>query len=120
MTRVSTLCELIERNEHFFGDEPSLVFGDRTWTFAERARRGRSLAGALYAMGMRHQDRVAVLAMNCLELLDVYAAGNLAGFIVCPVNYRLAEPEVAYILNRVSPKVVVFEAQYAAMIASCR
>ena len=33
--------------------------------------------------------------MNCPEYLDVYGVCEVASFIINPVNYRLAPPEMA-------------------------
>ena len=96
---------LVERNERFHGDTLHLISGDERITFRTFAQRARKLSSALYEFGLRHQDRVSILAMNCREYLEVDGAGELAGYIVSPVNFRLAAPEVQYILNTAAPKV---------------
>ena len=58
--------------------------------------------------------------MNCPEYLDVYGAGEVAGYIIAPVNFRLAPPEIRYILTSAAPKVLVFEQQYSAVIEQLR
>ncbi len=79
-------------------------------THGEFAGRSFQLARALQRLGVRVGDRVAILAQNCPEYLEVYAAGELGGWTTVTINYRLAEPEVAYILADSRPKVVVCEA----------
>lgn len=66
----------------------------RLWN--ERACR---LANALLGLGLRKGDRVAVLAYNCLEWLEIYAAVAKAGLVVVPVNFRLVGPEIRYIVS---------------------
>jgi acyl-CoA synthetase (AMP-forming)/AMP-acid ligase II len=95
-------------------------FEDRRVTFAEHANRTRKLASALHGAGMRHQDRVAMLAMNCSEYNEFYGVAELSGFIAAAINYRLAPPEFAYIVNDCTPKVLIFESQYASLVDGLR
>src|SRR5438270_11720832 len=69
---------------------------------------------------MRRQDRVAMLAMNCLEFYETYAAAEVASFICAPINYRLAAAEVAFMMRDCGAKVLIFEAQYAQMVERLR
>ena len=120
MAILQSMRALVERNERLHGDEWHLIFGQQRQTFREFAGRARRLADGLYQLGARHQDRVAILAMNCPEYLDVYGAGEVAGYIVAPVNFRLAAPEILYILTSAAPTVLVFEQQYRAVIEQLR
>ena len=120
MPILGTFRHLVERNERFHPRELCLIFENRRITFAEHAVRARQLGDAIYRLGMRHQDRVAILAMNCPEHLEVSGAAEVSGYILAPVNYRLAPPETTYVVNDCSPTVLVFEAQYVAAIDSIR
>jgi acyl-CoA synthetase (AMP-forming)/AMP-acid ligase II len=115
-----TLRDLVERNARFHGDGLFQVFGERRQTFRQYAERARRLAGALHAGGLRSQDRVAILAMNCPEYLEVYGVGEVAPFIVTPVNFRLAPPEILYVLRDAAPAVLFFEKQYEATVGALR
>src|SRR5260370_13330315 len=50
-------------------------------------------------MGIAKGDRVAVLAYNCVEWLEIYAATAKAGLIAVPVNFRLTAEEIRYIVE---------------------
>lgn len=115
-----TIADTLEANARQFGDEPAYVEGDRQLSHRQVLERARQLSSALYSAGVRHQDRVGILAMNCLEYMEVYSAGWLAGFITATVNYRLAGPEMAWIINNSSPRLLIFEAQYSATIDKLR
>jgi acyl-CoA synthetase (AMP-forming)/AMP-acid ligase II len=115
-----TIGELIERNEKMYPDREALVCGDRRITYGELASRARRLADGLHRLGMRRQDRVAILAMNCPEYMELFAAGDWAGYIVATVNFRLAAPEIEWLVNDSSPRVLVFEAQYAGLVDELR
>ena len=77
----------------------ALICGERSLTFAELNLRARRIANALIALGVQPGDRVAVMAHNSLELLEITSGLSKLGAIAVLLNYRLREHEVAYILN---------------------
>jgi acyl-CoA synthetase (AMP-forming)/AMP-acid ligase II len=117
---LDTLAELWNRNARYNGDRLATVVGDRRIPFRVLFDRATRLGNALAQFGLRKHDRVAMLAMNRHEWFEVYGACHLSAFIVATVNFRLAPPEVAYILRDCSPRVLIFEEQYAPMIESLR
>lgn len=114
------LADVHERNASLFPNAPALVFNDRTTTFGEHWRRINQLADGLYRGGAARQDRIAILAMNTPEYVEVYGACERAGFIVTTVNFRLAAPEILYVLNDSAPQALIFEAQYADLVDGLR
>ena len=72
---------------------------DRSMTFLEWNRRACRLANALLGLGLRKGDRVAVLAHNCVEWAEIYAAVAKAGLIATPINVRLVAPEAAFVVE---------------------
>lgn len=117
---LETLGELVERNGRDHAAKPALIYGGQTFTHAQYRDRAYRLANALYARGLRRRHRVAVLAQNSPAHLEAYAACEVAGFISASVNYRLAVPEIAYILKDSAPSVLIFDAQYAETVAQIR
>jgi non-ribosomal peptide synthetase component F len=75
------------------------VFEGATITYGEMAARSAALAAGLQARGVDRGDVVALLAYNCPELLEALFAANHLGAIAMPINWRLAAPEVRYILE---------------------
>jgi acyl-CoA synthetase (AMP-forming)/AMP-acid ligase II len=117
---MATLGQIIDSNARYRPDRPAVVYGDLRLTHAEFAARVRRLSGGLWQLGMRHQDRFSVLAMNNSEYLECYGAAQWAGFIINTVNFRLASPEIHWILQDAAPKLLIFEAQYAELIGALR
>ena len=115
-----TLKDVVERNARYHGDSLFQVFGERRQTFREYAGRARRLASALHAGGLKPQDRVGLLGMNCAEYLEIYGVSEVAPFVMAPVNFRLAPPEIGYILRDSAPTVLFFEKQYEATIDALR
>ncbi len=80
-------------------DKAITVFEDETTTYGEMARRATQLAGGLAARGIGRGDVVALLSYNCPEYLETVFAANYLGAIIMPINWRLAAPEIGYILE---------------------
>ena len=110
----------LERNARWCPDHPAYVQGERRISHSQLLARGKRLGSALYKVGVRNQDRVGILAMNSIEYGEVIAATQWAGFILATVNFRLAAPEMAWIINDGAPRVLLFEAQYLDVIEQLR
>jgi acyl-CoA synthetase (AMP-forming)/AMP-acid ligase II len=72
---------------------------ERALTFAAWNDRASRLANALLGLGLVKGDRVAVLAFNRLEWVEIYAAMAKAGLVAVPINFRLTPSEAAFIIR---------------------
>jgi acyl-CoA synthetase (AMP-forming)/AMP-acid ligase II len=117
---IETLGDILRNNAWKFPHETAFRFEGVTVTFAQHLDRANRLGAALWQRGLRKQDRLSILSQNSLEFMECYAACELTGFIAATVNWRLAAPEVAWIVNDSSPRVMVFEAQYAELVDQIR
>lgn len=114
------LGDIFRRNAAFWPHKTAYVFEDQRVTHAQYLARAHRLSNALQSRGLLAQDRIAIMSRNCAEYLDVYAAAELSGFIVATVNFRLAAPEVKYILDDCRPSVLFFEDDLAPVIERLR
>jgi fatty-acyl-CoA synthase len=71
----------------------------RSLTFRQWNERACRLANALLGLGLAKGDRVAVLAYNCVEWMEIYVAMAKAGLVAVPINFRLLGPEIQYIVE---------------------
>jgi long-chain acyl-CoA synthetase len=71
----------------------------RSISTEELLRRARHTAYALYALGIRPGERVAILSENCPEWTLTDAGCQFAGVIDVPIYSTQAPPQVCYILN---------------------
>src|SRR3954451_14245248 len=76
------------------------VFEGVTTTYGQMADRSAALAAGLAERGVGRGDVVGLLSYNCPEFLETVFAANYLGAIAMPINWRLAPPEVRYILER--------------------
>ena len=98
MSGFLNLGEAIAANAHRFPDRVGARDLHRALTYREWNVRSNRLANALLGTGLAKGDRVAVLAHNRLEWLEIYAATAKAGLVSVPVNFRLVASEIGYIL----------------------
>ena len=84
----------------------------RTLTFRQWNERACRLANALSELGLKPGDRFAVLAYNCVEWMELYAAAAKGGFICVPVMFRLAPPEMESILSHSDAKAFIVQDQW--------
>ena len=75
------------------------VFEGTRLTHRELNDRVNRLANGLVSKGYRRGDRLAVLAANTHKYLEIYFAAGKLGISVTPLNFRLSDPEIAYIVN---------------------
>jgi fatty-acyl-CoA synthase len=77
----------------------ALIFGDQVVTYARLFERVTRLAARLRSRGVRPGDRVAYLGPNHPAFVETMFATHLLGGIFVPLNFRLAGPEVDYMLR---------------------
>jgi fatty-acyl-CoA synthase len=91
------------------------IFGERTETYAEFDRRTNQVAQALLSLGLRPQSRIGYLGRNSELYFELLFGAAKAGMVVVGVNWRLAAPEVEYILKDAEVSVLCVGADYYAL-----
>jgi len=92
----------------------------RKMTFKEWNDRSCRLANALPKMGIKKGDRFAILAYNCVEWLEIYAAAAKGGQITVPIMFRLAPPEIEYVVNHAECKGFFVSKDFVPIVNSIR
>ena len=93
-----------------FGPYKAMIYEDqqdvREYTNIDIAREAAQLATGLQALGIKKGDRIIVMMLNCPEVLIAYQAIARAGALIIPVMPLLKAPEVRYIAENSTAKVV--------------
>ena len=92
-------CNVLAHHARRTPDKVFTLFENEAITYGEMATRVAALAGGLAGRGVGPGDVVAILSYNCPEFLEALFAANHLGAIAMPINWRLAAPEVRYILE---------------------
>ena len=88
----------------------------RRFTYAELHARAERLAAALaHEFGIEAGDRVAIYSQNTSNIFEVQFACWRLGAAYVPLNWRLALPELEFIANDCSPKLLFHGAELAEM-----
>ena len=78
----------------------ALAMGPEQYTYAELVERIDRVANAsVHQLGLAKGDRVALMAPNCLEFIEIVLGVAAAGGVVAMVNPKLTGPELSYICN---------------------
>jgi fatty-acyl-CoA synthase len=113
------LADLIDRNAAFTPNKPALHFQGETWTYAHFARRIASLADALWTQfGVSRGDRVAILSQNHPDYLALLYACARLGAMLVPLNWRLATPELLFILADADARLLVAGGGFDTVVAN--
>jgi fatty-acyl-CoA synthase len=113
------LSDLIDRNAAFTPDRLALRFAGQDLSYAAFAARIAAVARGLQsAYGIRRGDRVALLAANHPDYLVLLFACARLGAMLVPLNWRLAMPELAFVLGDATPSVLFAGAEFADTMAA--
>jgi acyl-CoA synthetase (AMP-forming)/AMP-acid ligase II len=111
-----TVNDFLRRAELVYGDRIGLVdepdqpapsWGEMTWT--QVAERARAQAAGLDALGLAPGERVAVVSQNSARLFTSFFGISGSGRILVPINFRLARPEVEYIVEHSGARVLIVD-----------
>ena len=87
---------------------------ERRFTYAELDERISRLATHLsQRLRVARGDRVAVLALNTTDTLEVQFACGRLGAVFLPLNTRLTVPELEFIVGDAAPKVMIHDGELA-------
>ncbi|MCP4755565.1 MAG: long-chain fatty acid--CoA ligase [Proteobacteria bacterium] len=97
-------------------NEPCLKYGDLELTKMEFNLRINRLAHAFQEIGVKKGDRVTVLMANSNVFLEALFALSKLGAIMVPLNFRLAAPELEFIINNSEPMTMVYSPEFLPLI----
>ena len=85
------------------GEEPAATaivyeFEGRKTSFAEFDRLTNRVANGLKALGVKPHERIAYLGKNSDIYFELLLGAMKANVVMAPVNWRLAAPEIAFIV----------------------
>jgi len=93
---------------------------DRAMSFRQWRDRSAQLANALLGLGLKKGDRVCVLAYNCVEWVEIYAAMAFSGLVMVPVNFRLVGTEILYIAENCEARAIIAQDELTEVLETVR
>ena len=102
---------VLEHHARRHPDHPVARCADRTVTYGGLVEWSSRLAAGLAARGVRAGDVVGLLSYNSVEFLATIFAANALGAVAMPVNWRLAGPELRYLLEHSGARAFVCDGE---------
>jgi fatty-acyl-CoA synthase len=101
-------------------DPAAIAFrqGDRAVSYRTLADRVEALARGLRRLGVQRGDRVAYLGQSDIRTFEAFFACGRLGAVFAPLNYRLAPPEIAFLLADSGAAVFLYAPEYAGTVAA--
>jgi long-chain acyl-CoA synthetase len=110
------ISSTIRRNMQVNGNGNATIFQDRQHSWLQFGERIARQAAALTKLGLQSGDRVAVLSLNNDRYMESYFGVPWGGFVLVPINTRLAPPEIVFWLNDSGATVLMVDENFAAML----
>lgn len=109
MEELLTFGQMLTVHARLLGDRIGARDLSRAMTFRQWNERSCRLANALLGLGLSKGDRVAILAYNCVEWMEFYAAKAKAGLVAVPINFRLVGREVRFIIENAEASALIVQ-----------
>jgi len=107
---------VLKMNALNYPEKPGWQDKFKEFSFQEWNERSCRVANGLKNLGVGYQETFAVISYNRGEWMDIYAGCAKGGQIVVPVMFRLAGPEIEYVVNHSECKVFIVEKPFVELI----
>jgi acyl-CoA synthetase (AMP-forming)/AMP-acid ligase II len=114
--QASNIADMVRLQAKNRGDAIVYEFEGRLTTFAEFDVNTNRVAIALIALGLKKGDRIAYLGKNSDIYFELLMGAVKAGIVMAPVNWRLAGPEVTFIVNDCKAPVLFVGPEFIAQV----
>ena len=111
-----TLDTLVAGHARRKGDEPAVISPTETLSWAELDDRASRLAAAFIARGCEPGDRIGWLGRNSTDFPVVLLGVRRAGLVLLGLNWRLSREELAVVIDRAAPRMVLGDPDFAELI----
>jgi len=113
-----TMLDICRRQGRQRGSEIAFVTPQRQWSFGEIETLSNRLAQGFAAHGIGKDSRVACLTKQTAQCVAVTLAAQKVGAVCMPVNWRLAAPEVQYIVDNGEARLLMVDAEFLPLVRS--
>ena len=114
------ITEFLELSAMLVPERTAIAFEGKRYSYAQLKERVNRLADSLNRLGLEKGARAAILEVNCNEYAEACFATVKAGGIFVPLNFRVRQEELTYLVNKAEPKILFVGSRYADMVNSAR
>ncbi|MCF8144343.1 MAG: long-chain-fatty-acid--CoA ligase [Deltaproteobacteria bacterium] len=106
------LDELLPKALKLHPKQEAVVCGEARMDYQAFGQRVWRLCQGLISLGLKRNERVAIIHENSNEFLEAYFAAAHLGAILVPLNFRLSAKELAVILNDSQTRILISQGQF--------
>jgi acyl-CoA synthetase (AMP-forming)/AMP-acid ligase II len=114
------ITEFLDLSAMLVPERTAIAFEGKRYSYAQLKERVNRLADSLNRLGLAKGDRAAILEVNCNEYVEACFGVVKAGGIFVPLNFRIREDELVYLVNKAEPKILFIGSRYVDMVNSIR
>lgn len=116
----ATLAGIVRHQAATQPERIALTFENRDISYATLDCRANQVANGLITAGLRPASRVALLDKNHHSFFEIWFGAAKANAVLVPVNWRLAGPEIAFIVNDAEAEILFVGAEFLDAVAAIR
>ena len=113
---IISISDLVRFQAQERGDQTVFIFEGSETSYRDLHRLSSKAANALAASGVKEGDRIAYMGKNTTAYFELLAAATKIGAVMTPINWRLAPPEVAYIVNDCAARILFIGAEFGDLV----
>jgi len=114
------LTEFLDLSAMLVPERTAIAFEGKRFSYSQLKERVNRLADSLSKLGLRKGERAAIIEVNCNEYVEACFATVRLGGIFVPLNFRIREEELTYLVNKAEPKILFVGSRYGDMVNSVR
>jgi acyl-CoA synthetase (AMP-forming)/AMP-acid ligase II len=110
------ITEFLDLSATLVPQRTAIAFEGKRFSYAQLRERVNRLADSLSKLGLKKGERAAILEVNCHQYVEACFATARLGAIFVPLNFRIREDELKYLVNKAEPKILFVGSRYGDMV----
>ena len=111
-----TPLTFLKRAAAVFPDQPAVIHGAQTLSYAQFGARARRLASALAQRGVKRGTTVSVMLANTPPMLEAHYGVPMTGAVLNTLNTRLDAAIIAFTLDHAGTEVLITDREFSKII----
>ena len=120
MNRLLSVADAVAAHARLTPNKLGTRDSHRALSFRLWHERATRLANGLLSLGLSKGDKVALLAYNCVEWMEIYVALARVGLVAVPINFRLTSKEIAYIAEHSEARAFIVQEELVDLVETIR
>ncbi|EOY16468.1 AMP-dependent synthetase and ligase family protein [Theobroma cacao] len=111
-----TTLGFLERAATAYGDSPSIIYNNISYTWSQTHRRCLQVASSLTSLGIQRGQVVSVVAPNVPSMYELQFAVPMSGAVLNNINTRLDANTLSVLLQHSESKLVFVDHQSSSLV----